>query len=112
MALVLARHEVFGDHLIPEARLRLHPDEWTAIGGEPEQKSGPYDPLAQKAPEVLAYLEKASASERVRVLEVERQARRPRKTVLAFGENSQPPAAVGAGDTPDPAVTPAGTQED
>lgn len=101
MALVLARHAVFGEHLIPQRRLALHSDDWTPVEGSTEAPVVPlqFDPAAHTVPEVAAYYEQASASERLRVLEVERSALKPRTTVLALGEATKTPDAVGAGPT-------------
>lgn len=86
MALIRARHDVFGERLVPESRVRLHPDEWTA-----------FDPSEHTATEVLDYIEAAPPAEVERVA-AEGKRSRPRKTVLAEGA-TQTPDAVGAGTT-------------
>jgi hypothetical protein len=99
MALIAAFHEVYGHRLVPESRVRLHPDEWST-----------YDPDEDNVPEVLAYLAMANRAERERVFALER-AGKNRVTVLAeearlLGEDEvlddtshhQTPDAVGAGD--------------
>ena len=88
MALIPARHDVFGECLVPESKVRLHPDAWTA-----------FDPTEHTATEVLEYLEDAPPTEVERVIAAEGKRSRPRKTVLAEGE-TETPDAVGAGNTP------------
>lgn len=93
MALIRAFHEVFGWQLIPQSRQRLHPEEWST-----------YNPADHNVDDVVGYLRGAGPRERARVLQLERAARRPRKTVLeAFAEDPQTPVAVGAGSTTIPA---------
>lgn len=90
MALVRARHAVFGVCLIPATRLALHPDEWTAVDAPIPPRDVPFNPAVHNVPEVLAYLADASPSERARVLAAERSSDRPRQTVLAVGDDSTP----------------------
>ena len=127
MALIPAFHEVFGWHLVPESRVRLHPDDWST-----------YDPTAHHVDEVLAYLETVGLRERARVLALEHQGKQ-RKTVLAEehrltatpsppitsgdvsdlldalngdDQDHQTPDAAGAGDTDPAGDTPGETTED
>lgn len=87
MPLIRAKHDVFGECLVPDSRVRLHPDEWT-----------PFDPAEHTAPEVVEYLDEAPPTEVERVVTAESQRSRPRKTVLA--KDTPTPDAVGSGNTP------------
>lgn len=85
MALIRAHHKVYGWHLVPEGKVRLHPDDWST-----------FDPAEHTVTEVVDHLRAASPEERERVLELERSQPSPRKTVLV--EEDKTPAP-GAGDT-------------
>lgn len=99
MALIPAHHEVFGTCMVPESKVALHPDEWSV-----------YDPAEHNVEDVVAYLQQAGPRERARVLELERSAAKPRKTVL--GEDHETPDAVGSGDhTPTGPVPGAHTED-
>ena len=100
MPLIAAFHEVFGLCLVPESRVRLHPDAWST-----------YDPAEHNVDPVVDHLQQAGPRERARVLELER-AGKARKTVLAedsLTEHPSTPDADGAGDTPTQTGTVPGT---
>lgn len=90
MPLIPAFHEVFGLCLVPDSRVRLHPGEWST-----------YDPGEHRAADVVEHLRRCGPHVRDRVLELERAARRPRKTVLAL--------AAAPGPTPVPEIAAAST---
>lgn len=120
MPMIPARHEVFGEHLVPDTWLWLYPDDWKG-----------YDPTEHDVDEVIAYLTDAGDDERQRVLAAEQASPRPRVTILrAFGVAEHPvapqglqspemalaaatqtPDAVGAGDT-DTGTAPGTSTED
>lgn len=116
MALIPAFHETYGWCLVPEGKVRLHPEDWST-----------YEPTAHNAPDVIAYLRGAGPRERDRVLAVEHAQATPRKTVLAFGSGLDTPApqtpadeahttqipdAVGAGTTTPTGPVPGTNMED
>lgn len=98
MALVRARHEVFGVCDVPVGTLRRWPDLWERV--DDDTPTGPpavrlYDPAEHRLDPVddddgvIAYLVAASPAERERVIAAERaRGDRARKTVLEW----EPPA--------------------
>lgn len=103
MALVRARHKVFGVCEVGELTVATYPDDWTRVdpstptaaerraAGELEDALAGdgdlFDPADENVEEVIAHLATADEPERIRVLELERIGKK-RSTVLGF----QPPA--------------------